>query len=119
VTDWDWRGIGCFSPPRDYFPDDSTFEEFAPEVPYRRSFSLDPFDPKTSNGGELESLEKERAYRVSLNKHFLGGFSKWRRGTKAELLKGTKQEKRKIWDSESDPIVVVDSSGVFMFETVE
>ncbi|KAM3081733.1 hypothetical protein ACMFMG_005180 [Clarireedia jacksonii] len=117
-VEWPWV-IGCFSPPRDYFPDNSTFEEFTPEVSYLRTFSLDPFDSRTSNGGELESLEVGRKYRVSLNKCFLAGFGKWRRGTKAELLKGTKQEKRKIWDFESDPIIVVDSGGTCTFETVE
>jgi len=89
--------IGCFDPGKDYFPSDDMFEEFAPEVPYRHIFPVDPFDSKTMNGGEPDALEENRPYKVKLNKDILRSFGNWKNGTKADLLTGTKDEKKKIW----------------------
>lgn len=64
-------------------------------------FSLGRFDENTQNGGELESLVEGRSYTVTLNKNMLGCLGSGRGGTKDELLGGTVDEKRKIWETNS------------------
>ena len=116
-VEWPYA-IGCFDPGKNYFPPDDMFEEFALGVPYRQVFSVDPFDSKGKNAGELDLLEEDRSYKVKLNKDMLRCFGKWKKGTKAELLKGTKDDKRKIWESENDSISLDDTTGVFTFKTI-
>jgi hypothetical protein len=110
--------IGCFDPGKDYFPSDDMFEEFAPEVPYRHIFPVDPFDSKTMNGGELDALEENRSYKVKLNKDILRSLGNWKKGTKVDLLRGTKDEKMKIWEGNSGSISLDDMAGVFTFKTI-
>lgn len=113
-VEWPY-GIGCFEG-SEPFPHDDEFEELGPETPYRRTFSLDPYDPETSNGGELDSLEKHRTYKVELQQSLLASFGKWRKGPKAELLSGTEDEKKAKWSGSSDPILF-NRTGSFVFET--
>ena len=113
-VEWPYA-IGCFEG-SEPFPPDHEFEELAPEIPYRRTFSLDPYDPETSNGGELNSLETHRIYKVKLQNSLLASFGKWRKGTKAELLSGTQDEKQGRWSRSSD-LIFFDRTGPFTFET--
>lgn len=113
-VEWPYA-IGCFEGSEPFPPDDD-FEELASELPYQREFSLDPYDPETSNGGELNSLEKHRTYKVELQKSLLASFGKWRKGSKTELLSGTEGEKKGRWSGSSDPIIF-DRTSTFTFET--
>lgn len=115
-VEWPY-GIGCFEEnDPSSFSLDNEFAELAPGIPYLGTFSLEPYDPDTSNGGELDSLEKFRIYNVDLQKSLLASFGKWRKETKAESLSGTLDEKRHRWSRSSDPILF-DRTSPFTFET--
>lgn len=114
-VDWPW-GIGCFEG-REPFPSDDMFEEFRPEVPYERMFWLEKINKETSNGGELEELQAGSKYKGEVSRKLLGAFTKWRRGTKKELLHGGEKDKEERWKDGSGRIVF-EVSDPFMFEAV-
>lgn len=68
------------------------FEELIPNVPFERMFWLRRFDQENSNGGELGELKSGQSCTVGVSKNLLEAFSKWRRGTKEELLAGDEKE---------------------------
>lgn len=105
--------IGCWEHD-DPFPDDLSFEEFKPGEPYERIFWLDKEDPATSQGGELECLRAGTEYKVRISGELLDSFSKWRRGTKEELLAGGLEKKKERWTASSGKIHL-DVSEPFMF----
>jgi hypothetical protein len=94
-VEWPY-GIGCWESD-DPFPDDGFFEEFKPGVPHERTFWLDKEDPATAQGVELGCLQAGKTYKVQASEDLLGAFSKWRRGSKEELLAGGLEEKKERW----------------------
>jgi hypothetical protein len=113
--DWPW-GIGCFEG-RESFPSDDMFEELKPNVPYEKMFWLEKFDNDTSGGGELEELESGHTYTGEVSKTLLEAFSKWRRGTKSELLAGGEEDKEVRWRASSEQMLL-DVSDPFKFRAV-
>jgi hypothetical protein len=105
--------IGCWEH-NDSFPDDLFFEEFKPGEPREEIFWLDKEDPATSQGGELECLRAGTEYKVRISGELLQSFSKWRRGTKEELLAGGLEKKKERWDASSGKIHL-NVSEPFMF----
>lgn len=114
-VEWPY-GIGCFDG-TEPFPSDNMFEEFNPDVPYERTFWLERYDQKTSNGGELGVLEGSGSYKVEPSKTLLQAFSRWRKGKKNDLLAGGEKEKEERWTGTSGPIIL-QVSDPFTFETV-
>lgn len=113
-VEWPIR-FGCFEGMAS-FPSDEEFEELAPEIPYRSTFYLDPYDPETSEGDELGALEVDRSYKVGLNPRLPGAFTKWIKGTKVDLLSGTVKEKKMRWNGGSG-CIAFERTGPFTFET--
>lgn len=101
-VEWPW-GIGCWESD-DPFPNDYFFEEFKPGVPHERTFWLDKEDPATAQGGELGCLGAGKEYKVQASEDLLEAFSKWRRGSKEELLAGRLEEKKKRWKAGSGEV---------------
>ncbi|KAF2676250.1 hypothetical protein K458DRAFT_380198 [Lentithecium fluviatile CBS 122367] len=114
-VEWPY-GIGCFDG-KEPFPSDDMFEEFKPSVPYKRTFWLEKYDKGTSNGGELGVLDAGRSYKVDVSKTLLGAFSKWRRGSKEELLAGREKDKEERWNHNSGQIIL-EVSDPFTFKTI-
>jgi hypothetical protein len=114
-VEWPY-GIGCFDGPESFPPDD-TFEEFKPGVPYERTFWLEKFDKSSSNGGELDVLQAGTRYNVEVSRTLLRAFTKWRKGSKGELLAGDEREKETRWQG-SGGQVILEVSDPFTFETV-
>ncbi|EMD93383.1 hypothetical protein COCC4DRAFT_31211 [Bipolaris maydis ATCC 48331] len=114
-VEWPY-GIGCFEG-REPFPSDDMFEELKPNVPYEKTFWLEKLDRETSNGGELEELESGQLYTGKVSKTLLGAFSKWKRGTKEELLAGEEKDKEARWRGSSEQMLL-DVSGPFKFKAI-
>ncbi|KAF5853096.1 hypothetical protein GGP41_001625 [Bipolaris sorokiniana] len=114
-VEWPY-GIGCFDG-REPFPSDNMFEELKPNVPYEKTFWLEKLDKETSNGGELEELESGQSYTGKGSKILLGAFSKWRRGTKEELLVGEEKDKEARWRASSEQMLL-DISDPFKFKAI-
>jgi hypothetical protein len=109
-------GIGCWESNED-FPVDDSFEEFLPEVPFKRTYNLSPYDPETSNGGELGCLEPDSTYKVSLDKNLPGAFNDWMKGKKSDLLKGSVEEKKERWNRRRDGPILFIKTDPFIIET--
>ncbi|KAJ4288106.1 hypothetical protein N0V90_012123 [Kalmusia sp. IMI 367209] len=113
-VEWPY-GIGCYDGPES-FPSNDFFEEFEPGVPYQRTFYLEKYDKKTSNGGELEALESGSIYKVEVSKDLLRAFTKWRKGRKGDLLGSDQKENEARWKGNSGQIIL-EVSNPFTFET--
>ena len=90
-------GVGCFLDNTDSeeFPHALLLQEFLPKEPYARKYGLEPCDPATSNGGELECLSEGHHYSVQLSEQILWGFGSWCWGRESELPKGDPKAIRK------------------------
>jgi hypothetical protein len=111
--DWPW-GIGCFDG-QPAFPDDEAFEEFREGVPWEETFWLE----KDEGDEELAFLEADggKEYEVGVAKGMRTAFTKWRAGTKSELLVGGAEEKQVRWKGSSG-VILIECGEPFTFKTV-
>lgn len=96
-VEWPW-GIGCWEGPES-FPSDDSFEEFKPDVPYEITFWLEKINKRTANRGELQALQAGMRYKGEVSEDLLEAFTKWRKGSKGELLAGDKKGEEERWKS--------------------
>jgi hypothetical protein len=100
------------SDPHPKFPDDGDFIEISAEKPWRFECTLENLENENEYVRSMEGLEAGRTYKTWIAGQALCAFGRWQYGRKAELLKGTQEEKMRRWDVDMDKL------GTLMYERV-
>jgi hypothetical protein len=92
------------SDPHPKFPDDDDFIEISADKPWRFECTIENLENEAEYVRSMEGLEAGRMYKARVAGQALSAFSRWQYGRKADLLKGTQEEKMKRWEVDMDKL---------------